>query len=86
MTGRDDRQADRTSWPLRSLRTLWPQLADDTRIFVFIIIAAGLLIIAVILATVLAVVAVSVARASHKRILSAHKFTSFVNFGEAPLS
>jgi hypothetical protein len=40
---------------------------------------------AVIRATVLAVVAKAIACASHKRILSAYKITSFIDFGEAPL-
>ena len=53
------------------------------------VIAAGLLIVtviwAVILTTVLTVIAIAIVGTSHKRSLSAHKITSFVNFGEAPL-
>ena len=58
---------------LRALRPFGTGRTDYARIRIFIIIAATLLIKAGISAIVLAVIAVAIARASHKRILSAHK-------------
>ena len=79
---------------LAGLRTFGTGRTDYARIFIFIVTIVTVIttrrpvvtvVWAVIFITVLTVIAIAIVGASHKRILFAHKNTSFVIFGEAPL-